>query len=296
MTPIRLHVEWLTPALGLVGGDFFDGTDLATAVEMLIAAKLLAGRRQIYLKSLSHYLRRFIKGRENLPLCHLRLEDVEGWIAKQPSAHSRSTYLNRISALFAFAVKRGWVLTNLCDKIERISIDAKEIRILSPAQASALVRATPARLKPYLALCLYAGVRPTEAQRLDWSAVDLTATTVIISEAASKVCARRVVPLCKLAVKLLEEYPDKQGQIAPPDITVRRWKRSMRDVVGGVWTPDILRHTALSYHLAMCGDVGKVATMAGNSVAILKKHYDAVVSRAEAERFFAGVHSPPGPC
>lgn len=241
----------------------------------------------VYVKSLRQYLARFIKGRGKVPICHLRLEDVEKWIATHPNGNSRSTHLNRISTLFAFAVKRGWVPSNPCDRIERITVDAKPIRILTPEQAVALERATPQVLKPYLALCLYAGVRPAEAQKLDWSAISLPSATVIIGEAASKVRARRIASLCKRALQILEAHPIKTGPVAPSASTVRRWKRRMHAVVGGSWPADILRHTALSYHLAMCGDAGKVATMAGNSVSILKRHYDAMASREDAIEFFS---------
>jgi hypothetical protein len=50
---------------------------------------------------------------------------------------------------------------------------------------------------------------------------------------------------------------------------------------------DVLRHTALSNHHAICKDEKLTADWAGNSVATLRKHYRKNVPRHQAEAFWA---------
>jgi len=53
------------------------------------------------------------------------------------------------------------------------------------------------------------------------------------------------------------------------------------------WPDNALRHSAISYRLAQTSDLAKVATQAGNSPSMVKRHYDAVVEKDAAEAWFA---------
>jgi hypothetical protein len=53
------------------------------------------------------------------------------------------------------------------------------------------------------------------------------------------------------------------------------------------WTPDIMRHTAISFYFRNCGSYGQTAEQFGNSEAIIKAHYQGRVSTADAKKFFA---------
>jgi hypothetical protein len=60
----------------------------------------------------------------------------------------------------------------------------------------------------------------------------------------------------------------------------------LRDLVGGEWPADILRHTAASYWLALTGDVGKCATVFGNSPKVFASHYNGLATPEDARKFF----------
>ena len=53
------------------------------------------------------------------------------------------------------------------------------------------------------------------------------------------------------------------------------------------WTQDILRHTAISNHLAHFQHEGKTATWAGISPDILQRHYKGLVKQADAVEFWS---------
>ena len=88
-----------------------------------------------------------------------------------------------------------------------------------------------------------------------------------------------------VAMRFLLDHPVKTGPIAPSPSTIRRAIRRVRGVLGW-WQADCLRHSAASYHLALTGDAGKVATMLGNSPKILLTHYNGLASKEDAARFF----------
>ena len=53
------------------------------------------------------------------------------------------------------------------------------------------------------------------------------------------------------------------------------------------WPRDFTRHTCASMWMAAANDAALVSTMLGNSQSVLLKHYRALVTRAEAKKFFA---------
>lgn len=261
---------------------FGEVVSLGNAVAQLLAAKRAANRRVVYLKSLAHYLNRFAAGREALPLADLSSSLIESWLAQFSAPYSRQTWLNRISTLCAFAVRRGWLAQNPCARVERVTVDHRPPLVLTPGESQRLLAACPAVCRPWLVLALFAGVRPDgELLKLQWAEVDLETATVAINFPKVRK-QRRVVPLEPAAVAWLRAHPLRRGALSPSQSTLRRFKKRARAVLGlAVWPADVLRHTAASYLLALHGDAGKVALRLGNSANVLLTHYHNPV-RAEA--------------
>ena len=261
-------------------------TSLADAIDQLIAAKRAANLRPVYLKSLRYYLNRFAKGREQRLLDSVTTEEVETFLRQFPSSNTRATWQNRINTLFAFAVRRDFIVRNPCDKLERIKVDRCAPLILTPSQSQQLLKLAPMVCRPYVILGMFAGIRPEELLRLKWADVDLETLTVTVNDAKTR--RRRIVPLHDKAVKLLADCPLRTGPVAPSNSTVRRFKRVAREALGlPSWPSDLLRHTAASYLLALHGDAGKVATMLGNSSSILLSHYHQPVRNGDCGHFWA---------
>jgi len=262
----------------------FDARTIATVTAELLAAKLAANRRPRYVTSLRQYLEQFARGRENRPLASFTTAEIEAWLNRYPGAYARQTWLNRLSTLFAFAVRRGYLLSNPCAVIDRVTVDKKPPVILTPAQVETLLRVVPTAGRPYFILALYAGIRPEELERMDWADVNLETRTVRVD---GKTRQRRIVPLSEKAVALLSVCPLRRGPVAPSHMTLRRMKRRAAAVLGfAQWPQDLLRHTAASYLLALHQDAGKVATMLGNSPAVLLSHYHEPVNEADCTQFW----------
>ena len=277
----------------------FPARDTLAVLNEMLESKRRANRREIYIRSLRYYLTRFAA---HCPiLTTITTAEVEAWLAKQGgSRHNRYTWLNRITTIFAYARKREYVEKNPCDKIERGTVEHRVPRILTPAEANTAYAACPQVSRAWVVLCLWCGLRPSEAARINWEDINLERGTVTVR--ISKVRRFRIVTLPERAVVMLGRLhpfpipPTKSVCIAPHETTLRRAKKRMREALNFErWPQDIMRHTAASYHLAVTGDVGKVATALGNSPQILLTHYNGVASQEDATEFFKVTPPPPPP-
>ena len=273
--------------IGLAGFD--DSKTIGQAVDLLIAAKKAKNCRPRYVESLEYYLNQFAKGRENLLIASFTMAEVESWMSKYPSAYSRRTWLSRLSPLFSFCVRKGFILANPCDRVDRVIVDMLPPLILTPAQADLMLKIVPTICRPYLILAMFAGIRPEEITRMDWAAINLETKTAKVD---GKTRRRRIVPLEPRAVALLAACPLRSGPVAPSAMTLRRFKHKARAALGLARFPqDLFRHTFASYALALHGDAGKVSTAMGNSSGVLLSHYHEPVNAADCAAFWGDCHT-----
>jgi len=139
----------------------------------------------------------------------------------------------------------------------------------------------------WLVLALLAGLRPEEADRIQWSSINLDTGTVTVDAAASKVRQRRIVHLMPSAREWMKLARKFNSRLPLPQPTRRRFLRRLRDHLGfKIWPKDVLRYSAASYWRAECQHAAKVAFELGNSVGVLLRHYRELVTKEEAERFW----------
>lgn len=239
------------------------------------------------MKNLGHFLSPFARGRESVPIHEIKPSDVESWVLLGDTPWSRSTRLSRLSTLFSFAERRGWINSNPCKSLESISIESLPPRILTVPQCSALLSACGPDIRPWVSLCLFAGLRPAEAERLDWSAIRLPDAKLIVDAAASKVRRRRIVPLLPAALRWLSLDVKTSGPVVSSHSTLRRRRRAAAKAAGVDWSQDVLRHSFASYALGAGHSVNEVADWMGNSPRILLTHYRELVTAEESARFWA---------
>ena len=108
----------------------------------------------------------------------------------------------------------------------------------------------------------------------------------------SKTGYRRLTELMPNLADWMADYRDKNGLLASGK--AYRELSGFAKSKGIAWSPDVMRHSFISYAVALTESVGKVALWAGNSEAIIKKHYLKMVTKKEAEAFFAILPDRPG--
>jgi integrase len=275
-------------------------------IKQLIADTVAAGRREKTTTDLRYRLGGFAKTFGNQKLSEITLPKLQAWNNDPTlSAVSRRHMATKLSQLFRYAEKHGWCEKNLAAYISRPSIAEREPGFLTVAQCARLLEgATYTDLLPYIVLGLFTGIRTNELERLTWDKVKLSEGVIIIDGTVAKTKSRRVIDLNDTAREWLAMCAKLTGQIVDP-INFRKRKDALiraarfgtpgsetkKEKAAGItlerWPENALRHTAASYHYALTQDAVRVSAMLGNSPDVLHRHYRGLVTKAEAERFFA---------
>jgi integrase len=255
--------------------------------------------------NLRHRVGHFVKGTGNKRVIDVMPEHVEQYLTtRNVSADTKDADLRAISSFFTWCMKgkRHWCINNPCYAVEiegRTGDDDRESVVLPVEECKKLLRAAEmyegGKLVPYVALCMFGGLRPFEAARLTWEQVNLGDREIRLRGLQTKTGKGRTVEICKTLRAWLNRYKGvDEIYRAAFDLELRE----LRATVGygeptpenpelKPWVPDILRHTAISHYFRKTGSYGRTAEQFGNSEGIIKRHYQSRVSSKETKRFYA---------
>lgn len=279
---------------------------LPDLVELFLAEKQGAISPD-YHAHLSRYLR-LLAAHYTGPLHTLQAADINAWLRKLVARgasplgpRARHNYRAAVDQLARWAKTLGH-LPRSWSEMEHVPDPGQkpgEIKILTPEQMTALITArqqaetmgrAAASMVPFLALQAWAGVRHEEVMKLDWRAVNLPDRHVYISKGIAKTGSDRLVPLSENLAAWLAPHARRNGPVCPlaqPSNALTTAKRQARIPAGENQTRNILRKSFITYRLALTKSIAQVAEEAGNSPAIIKKHYGRPIPEPEARRWFA---------
>jgi hypothetical protein len=102
----------------------------------------------------------------------------------------------------------------------------------------------------------------------------------------AKTRSRRLVPISDNLRAWLEPLARPSGNVVEyrnADQAMRRFHQS----IGFKWKRNALRHSYISYRLALIADTARVALECGNSPDVIFKHYRELVTPEEAGKWFS---------
>lgn len=270
------------------------------------------------IKALRSNVGRFIRGRETLGLTQIKRDDILQWL-QQPEFSPRTfnTYRVSLGTFFKWCVTTELLAKSPTSTIPKIGkkqmpdIDEPP-HILNIDQCKALLAATLATdkgLVPYVAVCLFAGLRPDkEAGKL--SSGDITADIFVCGLHAKDRQRRHVDirPTLKAWLDLGGDLPPKnlrrrfeKVRLVAGLITIEkavatgRGKNRVVTKVDGKWIKkitstgwdqDCLRHTFASCYLPIHGAEKTIAQLGHGDYEMLFSHYRNLVKREVAEAFW----------
>jgi integrase len=261
--------------------------------------------RQVTKNHLRNRVTHFVNNTGNLRVTDVLPDHIEKYLVnRNVSANTKDANCRAISSFFTWCMKgkRHWAINNPCYAVEIEGLTADDDRepvVLLLNECEALLRAAEkfenGRLVPYVALCLFGGLRPFEAARLSWEQVNLVDGEIRLMGAQTKTGKGRIVVIEKTMKAWLSRYR-KCGEIyrSTYDAELRQLRASIgygpktkRNTDLKPWVPDVLRHTAISHYFRATGSYGRTAEQFGNSEGIIKKHYQGRVSSADTKKFYA---------
>lgn len=133
---------------------------------------------------------------------------------------------------------------------------------------------------------VFAGLRPTEAQRVEWSDLNFE-TKEIYVKPAGKTGSRRFVlkgadTVWDWLAHIKSKYPN---QPLNPQKSHEYFQKKLRADFGK-WIQDGLRHSFGTYYHNLRRDIPEVVYVMGNSVGIAKKHYVREVTKEWNDKFW----------
>ena len=269
------------------------------AVEKCLAQARADGKSDARMHQLEHYLNAFAAdmncevGEVTPGLVSRYLTGMATSERTKKNARDVLGYFGRWCVLHGY-LERG---SDLVEGVQRCSMKPGEIQIFTPAEISKLIEHADARLLPYIVIGAFAGLRQAEIMRLDWSEIDLGDGFIEVKAEKSKTDTRRLIPIAPNLAAWLKECRKKSG----PVCSIGNVVNALMKLVGKInkampestpekdrmaWKKNALRHSYISYRVAECADVARVADESGNSPAIIKANYLKRVKPAQAAEWF----------
>lgn len=300
---------------------------LLSARTKFIDEKKAMNKRPATIRNLNDRVGRFVKRHPLAKVSDIGRSDVQTFLdLPGKGAHGRDSDRRVLHSFFAWCKKKNFCTLNPVADIDTIHIDRDEISILPLDGARRMVAAAQSVRDgvclPYVILGLFCGLRPTEMTRLTWDDLDATAGTVTIGAKIAKMRQRRIVEIPANALALLQLaaknpfYGRVAGAVGQPIVQAKNWRKNFDAVKKAAgysgrkeaeekelpkekqlptFPMDVMRHTAISYHLGLHRNEGLTAEWAGNSPTIIQKHYRALVKQEDVAKFWAiGLPKPRG--
>ncbi len=245
------------------------------------------------------------------------------------SAQAWNTARRYLHALFSFAIRRGMAsMQNPVTPLDLKHVQEAEITAMLPHELQALFDAcrpataeevaaaahlSPAArhlasldttcLRPFLAICAFAGVRPAECARLTWGEIGMEEGVLSVRGANSKTGGTRHIPLHPTLRAWLEHCKPIDATPSTPivprggHIVRMRAVRARAGYGGGnPWTQDVLRHSYATHYLkAGIGELSALQyNMGHRDASLLYARYTNMkgVTRAASEGWWQVL--PPG--
>lgn len=221
-------------------------------------------------------------------------------VSQRRKFNLRSTF----SQFFNWCIKRKHTAINPLKEIE-IHVPSKDVEILSIEECKKIMQTAENSfpdLLPYHAICLFAGLRPTEATLLTWENIHLAERQITVLGSTSKTGETRNVKIEDTLFNWLQEFKgEKKGHIIKQKgcrTALEKFRaclgykikkhnsKEWQNEKGNAWIDDVMRHTFASYYLGKYNDRAHLAEQMGNSLKMIKSHYKRIVSNSDTKTFW----------
>jgi integrase/recombinase XerD len=256
-------------------------------VDEFITNRRAKGKSDIYIRDLTTRLRRFKELMGDRIIAEITSGDVDHWIQSlNLAAQSQNNFRAVLSAMWTFAVRRGYASANVIQFVDKTTVIRDHIPTFSVEQLTALLAAAPVDYLPVLAIGAFAGLRPEEINKLQWEDLDFHEHTIRVNASAAKTRKKRFAEISDNLLAWLQPYAGRTGRVAPRNLQKLR-RATMKVANIGKWPPDVLRHSFASAHYAFHRDPARTAVIMGHrDQSMLLNYYRGLMKPSEARRYW----------
>lgn len=237
-----------------------------------------------YLADLRSKLGRFVTSFHDRLVCNLTTAELETWIrGLDLGAVSRESYRRNLSVMLEFGRRRGYLRANPAADIKIRRRPEGEVSILTPDELRNLLTKCAHEIVPYVAICAFAGLRPSEAASLDWSDIHCDTMQIEVRARHSKTRRYRLVPIQPNLNQWLTQFRGDDGVVC---YSRRKFREAYKEAGMHVWKMDVLRHSYGTYRLPILKSADALALEMGNSPDVIFRHYRRPVNEVSASAYF----------
>ncbi len=274
-------------ALACVQRDKVPTKSVKEVIDEMITEKLSRGREACTIREIRWRLARFEQA-FRCPIASITKSEIQKWLdGLNTSKRNVVNYRGKVSALFNWAFRRGYTLNNPVGLTECPECENGHIEIYTPSELQKLLSAASKDVLPCLCIGAFAGLRTSEIQRLTWESVNLARGHLVASAKKRGTPSRRIVPIPPNLAQWLAPYTDRTGNVWSDETDYFDAQQGTAKASGVEWKKNALRHSFISYRMAVVQDTAKVALEAGNSPQMVFRHYRELVSPEDAAAWFS---------
>ena len=272
-------------------------SNVQAAAEFSVSLKR-KGVSDIYVRNATASLKRFTDAVSG-NIADVTVTDINRFLdgLKKLGPVSKNGIRRNIVTLFVFAKKQGYLHPDrktAAEQTESFKEPETEIKIFTPEEMESLLLTAHARILPLIAIGGFAGIRSAEVARLEWQDIKWDRGHIEIAGKKAKTAARRLVPLSDNLKAWLAPWRGETGPILTiTDASGALGDTAVKAKIPGGWRQNALRHSYISYRVALTGDVARTSLEAGNSPRMIFRHYREIVDD-EAAKAWWSIHPPEG--
>ena len=228
--------------------------------------------------------------------------DINRWLVgmRHVSGRTKNNYRAALATLLSFARQEGYLQRGIPTEAEysaRYDARGGEIGVYTAEKLRTLLFGLEPRLMPFVAIGAFAGLRSAEIVRLEWQEIRLTQSVIEIKASKAKTASRRLAPILPVLAEWLSPVRKESGRVlagvSDEFALATQFKRAVDAIADEDGKPLIrivhngLRHSFITYRMAILKNAAQVALEAGNSPRMIFEHYRELATEAEANAWFA---------
>jgi integrase len=209
------------------------------------------------------------------------------------SAKSRNDRRAVVRQFLKWCVRKDYLAASHrlleADGLVKEALEGAQIGYFRPNELGSLLKNADRQMRVVIAIQGLAGLRLEEVLRLDWEDVFRIRGHIEVSSSKSKTRQRRLVVVCASLQEWLTPYRAKKGKLATQWDTVNQYVQDFSALRESLKIParrNGLRHAFCTFHFALHSNENLTAAQAGNSPAMIHKHYKALATKADGKRWF----------